>query len=115
MKGDIFVTESVHYTAENPPPGHTYGGIVGFYKGKWYNGVGEWVDVSRGMLVERTEAGDSSCLYFERTANRSIEEAKESARKQEERRLKREAGHGYRASGKARRRGTRGAFGGRRK
>jgi hypothetical protein len=44
-----------------------------------------------------------------------IGDAKETEREREERRLKREAGHGARRSGKGARKATRGAFGGRRK
>lgn len=101
------------YDHENPAPGHKYGGIVGSYKGKWYNGVGAWVDVSRGMLIERKEAGDGSCLYFERIDADEIGRAKEYERESEERQLKH--GIGQRGTGKGARKATRGAFGGRRK
>lgn len=51
---------------DNPPAGHRYVTIVSRYKGVWYDGVGATVDVGKGKLVPRTEAGDGSCYFFER-------------------------------------------------
>ncbi len=45
----------------------------------------------------------------------TVEHAKQSAAERETRRLKLAAGHGHRASGKQRRKGTPGVYGGRRK
>ena len=59
------------------------------------------------------------CDYCERddrlAQDGPIEKRKQDDAEHEQRRLKQSAGHGSRRTGKARRKGTRGAFGGKRK